>query len=881
MQENPVMRNFYFLLFIFWLKWANIFPQAIFTIPAPGVYQDSVTLTLLHPNPSLQIRYTTNGTEPNLNSSPFGTPFTLYNVSPFPNNYSSIPTNPSLNFPVPGYDTSRANNRGWLPPFGMVRKAVIIKAKAYNGNTPVGPTQCFTFFIFSPSESPFKFPVISLSFDSTDFFSNESGIYVYGFDTFNFGNYNKRLEKRKVFIEYFDSTHQAVFSQYCYVRIRGNGGRHAPQKSLRLMADNLLGPSRFPVKPFGLPHEQYHKNLVLRNIGHRPDCFSRDDKSCLLFDSLNFFSQHIQPVHVFFNGEYWGLQYLKEDLDESIFRNYFNFPANAVSILENKGSLDDGPALGKTNYDVLLNYAKQNDVSQSVIYRNLINRIDLSSYLDYQSAEIFAGNGDWPFNNVRFWQYPRQGVDGEHYNYLDGRWRWMLQDLDAAFGGDCSGYNFNYNALRRAVDTAYGDYNSLLRRLLLNQDFKRHFINRQLDLLNSAFKPEFLLPKMKAYDLAHDSLMPEVVRRWRYPSDSTTLSGRANEIPSLARWIKIKNGLNNFILNRRVRLFNHYRNQFQLGDTVKITLLCNNDSAGTIRINTLFLDKWLKRTTASVLPWIGTYLKGNAVELEAISMPGYKFKSWNGIDTNRLILVNPVNDTVIQVFFERDSFFHPWHYVLLNEVCTSNSNVFRDDRFQYDDWVEVYNPHAFSVNLNYFFVTDNYTQPLKYQFRSCDSNTRIPPKSHRVFWCDQQSFQGNLHANFSLSKSGDHVYLFLPDGHTLVDSLAIPPLSSNTSFGRYPDGTDSMLVFSHPTPERKNQILSSKKSFKDFTVFPNPARRGDKIEFSALCDFKLYDITGRFLAEYIQSDYIDTSILDSGIYILKTDAGEAARIIIQ
>lgn len=54
-------------------------------------------------------------------------------------------------------------------------------------------------------------------------------------------------------------------------------------------------------------------------------------------------------------------------------------------------------------------------------------------------AKYFLGNGDWPNNNTKFWRYRRHFNDPSLSNHLDGRWRWLFYDLDASFGGDCSG----------------------------------------------------------------------------------------------------------------------------------------------------------------------------------------------------------------------------------------------------------------------------------------------------------------------------------------------------------------------------------------------------------------------------------------------------------
>lgn len=69
----------------------------------------------------------------------------------------------------------------------------------------------------------------------------------------------------------------------------------------------------------------------------------------------------------------------------------------------------------------------------------------------------------------------------------------MFYDLDAAFGGDCSGIYPSHNSLSRATDPSFNKYTRPLRSLLANNQFKIDFINRYADLLNSNFLPSQLI----------------------------------------------------------------------------------------------------------------------------------------------------------------------------------------------------------------------------------------------------------------------------------------------------------------------------------------------------------------------------------------------------
>jgi hypothetical protein len=54
--------------------------------------------------------------------------------------------------------------------------------------------------------------------------------------------------------------------------------------------------------------------------------------------------------------------------------------------------------------------------------------------------------------------------------------------------------------------------------------------------------------------------------------------------------------------------------------------------------------------------------------------------------------------------------------VVINEVLSSNSSVLADENGSYEDWVELFNRGASTVNLNGYGLTDDATVPLKWTF---------------------------------------------------------------------------------------------------------------------------------------------------------------------
>ena len=63
--------------------------------------------------------------------------------------------------------------------------------------------------------------------------------------------------------------------------------------------------------------------------------------------------------------------------------------------------------------------------------------------------------------------------------------------------------------------------------------------------------------------------------------------------------------------------------------------------------------------------------------------------------------------------------------------------------------------------------------------------------------------QSEIHTDFKLSKSGDHLRLQDSEGN-LIDELEFDPLRVDISYGRSPDGADNFGMFERPTPGDSN-----------------------------------------------------------------------------
>jgi len=150
----------------------------------------------------------------------------------------------------------------------------------------------------------------------------------------------------------------------------------------------------------------------------------------------------------------------------------------------------------------------------------------------------------------------------------------------------------------------------------------------------------------------------------------------------------------------------------------------------------------------------------------------------------------------------------PQIQVRVNEFMALNTSTLADPADgAFDDWFELYNAGTNPADLSGYTLTDDFADPSK---SVIPAGTIVPPGGFLLAWADEQTGQyrpgGDLHVNFRLAQTGEHLGLFSPDG-VLVDGFSFGPQTANVSQGRYPDGADLPLYdMEQPTPRAPNLL---------------------------------------------------------------------------
>lgn len=142
--------------------------------------------------------------------------------------------------------------------------------------------------------------------------------------------------------------------------------------------------------------------------------------------------------------------------------------------------------------------------------------------------------------------------------------------------------------------------------------------------------------------------------------------------------------------------------------------------------------------------------------------------------------------------------------VVINEFCAQNTTGPVDENSQHEDWIELYNTSAQTVDLSGKWLSDSLVV-LKFQF---PVGTTILPFGTLRVWADEDGTQGPLHANFKLSTSGESVAFYDSNGLALHEQFPYGPQTADVSTGRLHDGGSVWVTFPSPTPLASNDLAS-------------------------------------------------------------------------
>lgn len=522
-----------------------------------GFYTNTIDLSLSGTHLHDSIRFTTDGSEPDTNSPLF---------------QSSI----------------------------HISGNTVIRAKIFSDSLFNSPTITHSYFI----NTSHQFPVISLSINPPYLWDDTYGIYIVGTngsiglegDT---GNYNQKWQ-RPINVEFFTADQKPEFNEAGNVKIAGLVSRSSALKGVLLSLNNEVAISLFSSKKIATV-----KDFVLRNSGGYDLYFThfRDGMmNNLVANQMDIDFQAYQPAVVYMNGAYWGILNIREKIDANYPHLNYNEPPDKIDFVEYfseplliAGDFD--------HYNNLTQYLSNNNIQNNEQYRYISSQIDINEFINYQISELYFCNTDWPGNNVKMWR-PKSN---------NGRWRWIISDVETGFNliEETGPEQNNFARILSPVET--DAWNSpwstlLFRKLIDNPTFKQKFCQTFALIVSTTFDSTRVVNQI---DSTQKMLMPEFpshINQWFQP-------------PSMEAWDQNVEVLRNFARKRPLFCIEYLKEHFALPSTSPVSFIVKNSNQGTIVVN----DVALPSDTSNV-----TLFNKIPFSIKAIPATGFQFAGWRG-----------------------------------------------------------------------------------------------------------------------------------------------------------------------------------------------------------------------------------------------------------
>ena len=491
-----------------------------------GFYKEKFMLRIYAPTD--EIYYTLDGSDPDRNSLKYERALVIRDASDNPNVYS-LRTDVTTRFSeeVEIYCENLDEVPEYKVPDEKIDKCNVVKVVYYDQNGNKSKVAERVYFIGFNNKSGYeRVNVISITTDPNNLFDPETGIYTTGniFEDFSRNelsqNYEKKNEwehwkanyhqrgrewEREGNIKIFDSEKKIVLSQTSGIRIQGGMSRGIYPKSLNLYARDEYGENRFDYDIWGTGYKP--KRMTLTCGGNDYYTKIRDRLASELVKDTEIATMNYEPYVLFLNGEYWGFYYLTEKYDAQFVEYYYGINRgdndDNIIIIKN-GKIEVGTEEDQYGlYNTMVQFIEENDMSIDENYKKACELMDMNSFIDYFAVECYiARRGDWPKSNYALWR--SRNVSNRPYE--DGKWRWMLFDVNSR-SMKSHYYYFDYIKENRKNSDMFDS-------LCENEEFRHKFSERIVELSNTVFEKEYVNQKITQYVELMDQPMKKHFQRF-------------------------------------------------------------------------------------------------------------------------------------------------------------------------------------------------------------------------------------------------------------------------------------------------------------------------------------------------------------------------------
>lgn len=443
--------------------------KPVLSVP-PGVYASAQTVAMSVSDPSLTIRYTTNGVEP-------------------------IATSPVYTAPI------------------TISETTVVRARAFSTNQTVAPgfIETNTYLI----NTNHQIPIVSCS-------GTQLGQLFGG---------NSSLKPVGV-AEYFDANGNFVDEVVGDYNKHGNDSWAYPQRGVDFIGRDQAGynDELNELLFTTTPRDKFKRwmikagandNYPFSNGAHIRDAYVQ---SLSQLDNLDLDERSSAFVAVYMNGQYWGLYDIREKADDHDYTDLYydqdrlhSGSADHIHYLKTWGGTwtEYGAPAAQPSWVALRNYILNNDMGDATNFAYVDANLNWQSLIDYFVVGSVTVCADWLNWNTAWWR--GTNPDGDAL-----RWRYVLWDLDNTFG-----HGANYTGVPNTGPTAdpcnvenlgnpggQGHVPILNKLLDENPMIYQYYVTRYSDLMNTTFSCDYMHHVLDSMVAVMDTEMPAQISRW-------------------------------------------------------------------------------------------------------------------------------------------------------------------------------------------------------------------------------------------------------------------------------------------------------------------------------------------------------------------------------
>lgn len=568
-----------------------------FSIPG-GFYSNGTTLSLSSDDPSAEIRYTLDGSQPTATSLIYNNSITLNSTT-------------------------------------------LVKARAFKPGF-ISSLQKEEFYLINNTHD---LPVVQISIDPHYLWDEQEGFYITGENGItgncsNFvpRNWNQNWE-RPISIRYFEPDGTEGFNLSASMKIAGGCSRAFAMKPFNVFfRENKL---EYPV--FDQLNFQEFKRLKLRMSGNdHPLTMIRDASiHAMLYDQVDIDLMAYEPVVVYLNNEYWGFYGLREMYNKHYLEAHHHVDKDSLDLIKNPyndfSEIKEGD---KVAWNELTEFIENNSIQSFINYDFINSKMDMNEFMNYNIAEMYAANYDWPANNIAVWR-----------DRNDGKFRWLFYDLDISSGfAQWSPSDATFNAIEHATTTTGADWPNnpqstlFLRKIVQNQVFQNEFVQRTCTFGQTIFAPDRAEHFIDSLSARVESEIPGLLFKFFNPPSEWYMWGAVPVGGTIGAWNGNLNQFKGFWEDRMDNVLNNYENFFDLAGHFNLNINFDETTNGRVVFH----------TNEMKIPYqySGKYFNNVPLQIKAIPDDGYYFWKWLETgDTTEVINFSSNIDAILTPLF--------------------------------------------------------------------------------------------------------------------------------------------------------------------------------------------------------------------------------------